>query len=151
MSTSDTPTQHESLGFLIADISRLMRQAFHQQIQGCSLTLAQAKALLYISRNQGIRQVEVADLLEIKPMTLARLIDVLAAENLVERRPDATDRRAYCLYLLPDAAPLLEEINRVITVVRAQAFQHLAAEQRTLILQGLNQIHHNLSDANHDK
>ena len=140
-------SQKESLGFLMADISRLMRNTFQQQIQGSSnLTLAQSKALLYISRNQGLRQVELAEMLEIKPITLARLIDVLTDAKLVERRADANDRRAYCLYLLPDAEPSLAVINRVITDVRAKAFNHLDEAQREAILQGLKTIHQNLSD-----
>lgn len=140
-------SQQEGLGFLLADISRLMRNTFQQQIQGSSnLTLAQSKALLYISRNQGVRQVELAEMLEIKPITLARLIDVLAGANLVERRVDVNDRRAYCLYLLPDAEPSLTTIHRVISEVRVKAFRHLDEAQRDVILQGLKAIHQSLSE-----
>ena len=141
-------SQKESLGFLMGAISRMMRNTFQQQLQCSSdLTLAQSKALLYISRNQGLRQVELAEMLEIKPITLARLIDVLTEAKLVERRSDANDRRAYCLYLLPEAEPLLTEINRVISEVRAKAFNHLDESQREVILQGLKVIHQNLSES----
>src|SRR4051812_9261819 len=97
--------RHDTLGFLLADVSRLMRRAFQQRLEGSSLTLAQARALIYVSRHEGVRQIDLADLLEIQPITLARLIDQLAAAGLVERRPDPTDRRAYQVFLTSAAAP----------------------------------------------
>ena len=67
--------QQDSLGFLLADVSRLMRRAFQQRSVNSALSLAQARALVYVSRHEGIRQVELAELLDIQPITLARLID----------------------------------------------------------------------------
>ena len=75
--------QQTTLGFLLADVSRLMRKAFRQRLEDSALTLAQARTLVYISRHQGIRQVELAELLEIQPITLARLIDQLLDREAV--------------------------------------------------------------------
>ena len=112
-------THQDNLGFLLADVSRLMRRAFQQRLEGSSLTLAQARALIYVSRNEGVRQVDLADLLEVQPITLARLIDQLAGDGLVERRSDPADRRAYHIFLTPAAAPLgaqqLTQAGRVAT------------------------------------
>ena len=85
--------EQNSLGFLLADVYRFMRRAFAEKLAGDSaLTMAQARALLFVSRREGLRQVELADLLEVKPITLARLIDQLVHHGLVERRPDPSDR-----------------------------------------------------------
>lgn len=134
-----------SLGFLLADVSRLMRRAFEQRLQGSSLTLAQARALIYVSRNEGIRQVELADMLEIQPISLARLIDQLAEARLVERRPDPADRRAYQLFLKPAAADHLAAIERVAKAVRADALCGIDKPQADALLRALNTMRHNLA------
>lgn len=134
----------DSLGFLIADLSRLMRHAFEQRIQGSSLTLAQARALIYLAQHEGLRQVELAGLLDVQPITLARLIDHLDAEGLVERRPDQADRRAYRLYLTEAAAPQLAAIRKVVDAIRADVLRDIDPQQAALVLTVLNRMRDNL-------
>jgi DNA-binding MarR family transcriptional regulator len=134
----------QNFGFLIADLARLMRHTFEQRFQGSALTLAQAKALLYLSRQEGIRQVELAGLLEIQPITLTRLIDHLHEQGLVERRPDANDRRAYSLYLTAAAAPQLEVIEAVLASIRADVLRDIDQEQLSLVLANLGKMRDNL-------
>jgi DNA-binding MarR family transcriptional regulator len=76
-------SEENSLSFLLADVSRMMRQAFQNRLEGSSLSLAQARALVYLARHQGVRQIDLADMLEVQPITLARLIDQLAEAGLV--------------------------------------------------------------------
>lgn len=137
--------QKDSLGFLLADVSRLMRRAFQQQLTNSNLTLAQARALIYVSRHEGVRQIDLAELLEIQPITLARLIDQLANAGLVERRPSAKDRRAYLVYLTEEAAPQLAAIAEVAAAVRAQATRGLTKQQADLVLSSLMHMRDNLS------
>ena len=139
------PSRQESLGFLLADVSRLMRRAFQQQLEGSSLTLAQARALIYVSRHEGVRQIDLADLLEVQPITLARLIDQLAGDGLVERRSDPADRRAYQIYLTPAAAPQLAAIEKVATAIRADALRHLDDSQAEIVFHALRTMRDNLS------
>lgn len=136
----------ETLGFLLADVSRLMRRAFEQGLEGNPLTLAQARALVYVSRNEGVRQVELADLLEIQPITLARLIDQLAEQSLVERRPDPTDRRAYRIYLTRQAAPHLASIQAVGSAVRTQAMRGLGQEEAAMVVSAVKKMRANLAE-----
>jgi DNA-binding MarR family transcriptional regulator len=105
--------RQDSLGFLLADVFRLMRRAFQQRLEDGALTPAQGRALVYISRHEGIRQVDLAKLLEVQPITLARLVDQLAESGVVERRPDPADRRAYQVFLTPAAASHLATIEQV--------------------------------------
>lgn len=135
----------DGAGFLIADVLRLIRRSFRLRLRGTGTTLTQARALLYLAHNQGIRQVEIADLLEVQPITLARLIDHLSERGLVERRPDPTDRRAYQLFLTPAATPLLAEISRVVATVRADSVRGLSAEEAELALAALRKMRDNLS------
>jgi DNA-binding MarR family transcriptional regulator len=134
-----------NLGFMLADVSRLMRRAFQQRIRERDLTLAQARALVYVQRNEGARQIDLAEILEVQPITLTRLIDYLAERGLVERRPDPDDRRAYRVFLTPAAAPYLAAIEEVAAKVRADALRGVDKQQTAAMLRGLARMRDNLS------
>ncbi|MFT6991031.1 MAG: DNA-binding MarR family transcriptional regulator [Paraglaciecola sp.] len=129
-----------NLGFLLADSTRLLRRAFQNQMQDSGLTLAQARALIYVSRNEGVRQVELAEMLEIQPITLARLLDQLTQQGLVERRADPSDRRAYLIYLTDAATPHLNSIKQVGSKIKQFALQGMNDEQALQFMQSLNTI-----------
>ena len=134
-----------SIGFLLGDVSRAMRRTFQQRIAGCNLTLAQAKALRYASMNEGVRQVELADVLEVQPITVARLIDQLEEAGLVERRPDPADRRAHLIFLTAAAAPELAAIEKVVTAILKEAMQGLTREQEATVIDALSRMRENLA------
>ena len=136
--------RQDSLGFLLADVSRLLRRAFQQRLEGSSLTLAQARALVYVSRHEGVRQVDLAELLEVQPITLARLIDQLAKAGLVERRTDGADRRAYQIFLTPAAASHLAAIETVASAIREDALRDLDEQQAAAVFSALRKMRDNL-------
>lgn len=138
-------SRKDSLGFLLADVSRLIRQAFQQRIEGSSLTHSQARALVYLSRHEGIRQVELAELLDIQPITLARLLDQLAENGLIERRPDPADRRAYRLFLTSAAASHLAAIEAVAASIRADALRGIGKQEAAVLLSALGRMRDNLA------
>ena len=79
-----------SFGFLVHDVARLFGRRFNQRaLLFLGLTRAQCKVLGYLARNEGINQAGLADLLEIKPMTLVRQIDRMEEDGWIERRPAA--------------------------------------------------------------
>lgn len=137
--------QRDSLGFLLADVSRLMRRAFQQRLEGSSLTLAQARALVYVSRHEGVHQVDLAEMLEVQPITLARLLDQLTVASLVERRTDPNDRRAYRVFLTPAAASHLASIENVAAAIRTVALHDLDKQQAATLLLALNRMRDNLT------
>ncbi|AYF86876.1 MarR family transcriptional regulator [Pseudomonas sp. JS3066] len=139
------PRLEESIGFLLADASRLMRRSFEQHITGSSLTLAQARALAHVARNEGCRQVELADQLEVKPITLARLLDQLEQAELVERRPDPDDRRAYRLYLRPRADKALDDIRTAGAAMLAVALDGFSEAETAALSSALRKMRSNLS------
>src|SRR5690349_13364961 len=105
------PSESEgAFGFLLHDIARLMRKNFNHRVQSLGLTQAQYRVILHLSRCEGIQQVALAEILDVQPITLARLLDKLEIAQMIERRRDPGDRRAFCLYLTPSAYPLLETI-----------------------------------------
>lgn len=109
-----------ALGFLLHDVSRLLQKRFEQRARSLGLTRAQWQVLVHLARNEGIHQGGLADLLDIEPITLVRIVDKLEARGLVERRRHATDRRIWLLYLCEAAHPLLKTLRTFGDATRAE-------------------------------
>lgn len=137
--------ESESLGFLLADTTRLTRRVCARYLDGHQITVEQMRALAYLSRNQGIRQVELADLLDIQPITLARLVDQLAETGLVERRADPKDRRAFQLFLTAAAAAPLALLGASREEFQQQALSGLTPEQIETLFFSLYKVRDNLA------
>lgn len=114
--------------FLLHDVARLLRVDADKRARAHDMTRAQWGILIWLERQPGISQKELAELLEVEPITVARLIDRLEARGMVERRPDPKDRRIWRLHLRPDAYPMLDEI----------AVQR--AEIRAMLTQGIDRV-----------
>lgn len=144
--TRESP--RDSLGFIIADVARLGRRAFAQVMakSASNLTNAQARALVRVAWVEGLRQVELANELEVEPITVARLIDQLAARGLVERRADPQDRRAYRLFVTPAAEPYLAAIFAAGELIRVTACRGLSAAQVVALRRMLGRIRDNLNE-----
>jgi DNA-binding MarR family transcriptional regulator len=126
-----------NLGFLIKDVARLYALNFERNAGGLNLTMAQCKVLCYLQRNEGISQVRLAYLTDTDPMTLVRILDRMEGDGLIERRPDAADRRARRLYLRAPAIPVLDEIWRVSDCARAESLAGLSDADRARHLEKL--------------
>ena len=139
------PDFADHVGFLVADVSRLMRRAFQSRLGDIPLTYAQARALVYLARQQGLRQIDLAEQLEIQPITLARLVDSLATAGLIERRADPDDRRAYRLHLTDAAEPHLAEIGAIAAAIRAEALAGVAPDDATRMVAALARMRDTLA------
>lgn len=133
-------SNNTNAGFLLADITRRMRAQFQQRLEGTNLTLAQAKALMYLSRNQGVKQKELADTLDIAPMTLAKQLDQLADSGLIERQPDPQDRRAHRVYLTDASKPVMTMIEAESKRLRADMMQDLSEQEIEQFIRALSLI-----------
>jgi MarR family transcriptional regulator, transcriptional regulator for hemolysin len=98
--------------FLLHDVARLLRMDADRRARAHGMTRAQWALLIWLERQPGLSQKELAELLEVEPITVARLIDRLEARGMVERRPDPRDRRIWRLHLCAPAYPMLREIAR---------------------------------------
>lgn len=133
------------IGFLIGDSSRMLRRIFNERITPLGMTQAQWRALVHLSRNEGLNQVGLADLLEVQPITAARLIDKLVAAGLVERRPDPNDRRAQRLFLTQQAAPMLAQIWEIADEIYDEVLAGLDADNRDALAALLGRMRSNLT------
>lgn len=110
-------SKNREILFLISDVGRLLRTYADQKARQFGMTRAQWAVLLKLERHEGAQQSELAEFLEIQPITLTRLVDRLCDNGLIERRPDPADRRAKLLYLTPAARPLIEKISTEVEVL----------------------------------
>ena len=135
-----------TLGFVLHDVARLLRKRFEQRARAgaLGLTRAQASVLAYLARQEGLNQAALAQILDVEPITLARLLDRLQAAQLIERRPDPKDRRAHLLYLTEAAYPLLDRIFELAAEVREDAMLGIADAERVLLLDLLLRMKGNL-------
>jgi MarR family transcriptional regulator for hemolysin len=141
----DTAHGHPSFGFVLKDTSKLYVQRFEERARELGLTLPQCKALVYLSRSEGMSQVELASSSEIDPMTMVRILDRMELDGWVERRADPDDRRARRLYLKPKSKPLLEAIDRVAGATRSEALVGLSDEEADLLMTALQKVRHNIA------
>jgi DNA-binding MarR family transcriptional regulator len=140
-------TQHPTLGFLLHDVARLLRKRFEQRARHLGLTRSQWQVIAYLSRCEGIHQGGLAELLEIEPITLVRILDKLTERGLIERRQHPTDRRTWLLFLKDAARPLLISMQEIAETTRAEALCGVPETQRDILLQTLTQMKTNLTTA----
>ena len=133
-----------NLGFVLHDVARLLRKRFEQRVRGLGFTRSQWQVLVHLAQHEGINQVGLAEILEIEPITLLRILDRLEAAGLVERRTHAADRRVRLLYLTPEARPALETMRELGELTRAEALAGVAGEERERLLETLCTMKTNL-------
>lgn len=102
---------NREFAFLLNDVARLLRTYADHRAAQFGITRAQWAVLVRVDRSEGLNQSELAETLDLQPITLTRLLDKLCDSGLIERRPDPDDRRAKRLYLMPAARPLLEQLR----------------------------------------
>jgi DNA-binding MarR family transcriptional regulator len=135
----------QDLSIQLHDVARLTRTLADRCARAQGMTRAQWVVLLKLSRTPGLAQREIADALDVEPISLARLIDKLQAAGLVERRADLADRRIWRLHLTPAAAPVVEDIlvqrNHLVALVT----NGMSPELHETMLEGLRLMKHNLA------
>jgi MarR family transcriptional regulator, transcriptional regulator for hemolysin len=136
-----------TLGFLLHDVARLLRKRFEQRARDLGLTRSQWQTLAYLNRNEGIHQSGLADILEIEPITLVRILDRLEERGLVERRRHPTDRRIWLLYLRDAARPLIETMRAIGDATRQEALAGLPDAERARLVEALSMMKTNLVEA----
>ena len=134
-----------SLGFLLNDVSRLMRQRFDERARGLGLTRAQWRVLRHLRQYEGIKQRSLAEVLEVETVTLGRHIDRLEDAGWVERRRDPADRRVWRLHLAKKSQPTIDALTDLSGVVREFALTGLSKVDRECLISALLHMKDNLT------
>src|SRR6201986_5539488 len=107
--------------FALGEVQRLMRAYADRQASRFGITRAQWAVLAKVERTEGMKQTELAEQMEMQPITLTRLIDKLCDAGWIERRGDESDRRVNRLYLRKAARPLLGKLSGLRSEITATA------------------------------
>lgn len=135
----------ENIGMLLGQVSRLLRRAFDEGARTLGVTRPQWQLLTILDGNEGINQGGLAELLEVEPITLGRMIDRLQESGMVERRPDPADRRAWRLHLTDKSRDLLEQLQPLAYKVVEAALAGIPNDRRDEFAASLRRVRDNLS------
>ena len=135
----------ENLGSMLADTSRLLRRSFDVRARDIGVTRAQWQVLTTLLRHEGVNQGGLADLLDVDPITVCRMVDRLQDATLVERRADPADRRSWRLFLTPRAHDLLAQLRPLADALIEEALAGIDLDDRDRLRDLLDRIRDNLS------
>ena len=124
----------------IGETAHALRKAFGRRVASIGVTGAQWKVLFKLTLKPDLRQTDLADLLEIEPITLTRIIDRLQEAGLVERTPDPTDRRAWRLHVTEKAQPVVEQLRAIANDMTAEVFAGINPQDIELTRRVLAQV-----------
>jgi len=135
----------DSLGFLISDVSRLLRKRFDERARLIGVTRQQWRTLSVLKRHEGSNQGMLAELLEVEPITLGRMIDRLEEAGWVERRRDPGDRRVWRIHLTDAAQPILLQLNTIADALFVDAAVGISPDDQDKLHALLEQLRANLN------
>jgi len=141
----------ENFAFEVVETARLIRREANKRAAILGATKAQWRVLVRLSRTgDGVRQIELAEGLDVEPITLCRMIDRLAEAGLVERRRDETDRRAWRIFLTREAAPVIAKLERMGVGFNADILAGISEADRAAARRVLDRIRENLDRVESD-
>ena len=135
----------ENLGSLLSQVSRLLRRNFDERTRGVGVTRPQWQVLSLLRMHAGSHQGALAEMLEVEPITLGRMIDRLQDAGMVERRADPADRRAWRIYLTEKGDEQVEKLVPFGRQTLDAALEGVPADERDQLMATLSTLRNNLS------
>jgi DNA-binding MarR family transcriptional regulator len=135
-----------NFAFDVSETALALRRAFDRRAAELGVTRAQWRALARLAREDGMRQVDLADALDVEPITLCRMIDRLEEAGLVERRSDAKDRRAWRLHLTPASTPIIARLQALAISFLADALAGVDAAEQDKVRTILARVRANVAE-----
>jgi MarR family transcriptional regulator, transcriptional regulator for hemolysin len=138
---------NREFAFTLNDVARMLRTCADHKAAQFGITRAQWVVLARLDRSEGLKQSELAEILDLQPISLTRLLDKLCDGGLIERRADPIDRRAKRLFLTPAARPLLEKLSALGEELMATALLGVDRESVQHMIEKLGVVKENLREA----
>jgi MarR family transcriptional regulator, transcriptional regulator for hemolysin len=138
---------NREFAFTLNDVARMLRTYADYKAAQFGITRAQWVVLVRLDRSEGLKQSELAEMLELQPISLTRLLDKLCDGGLIERRADPIDRRAKRLFLTPAARPLLEKLGDLGEELMTTALAGVERENIEQMVAQLDVVKENLRQA----
>jgi DNA-binding MarR family transcriptional regulator len=133
-----------NFAFEIAETAQALRRAFDRRAAALGVTRAQWRLLSRLARQDGQRQIDLADSLDIEAITLCRMVDRLSESGLVERRSDPIDRRAWRIHLTDKAQPVVAELKRLSDRFLDDVLAGIAPSEQAAVLSVLERVRANI-------
>lgn len=133
------------LGLMLHDAARAVRKAFEERSAAFGLSSAQWRMLVHVCKQGAAPQSRFADLLEIEPISVSRLLDRMEALDWVTRAHDPSDRRVRLVLPTAQALRAYDHIRTIANEVYAQAMSGLSEDEKRILMIGLTTITHNLA------
>jgi DNA-binding MarR family transcriptional regulator len=124
----------------LVETSRLLRNYIDQRAKSRGTTRAQWIVLFRLRQQEGLSQVDLAEVLELQPISLVRLLDRLVEQGLLERRHDPRDRRANRLFLTVTGRQLVDDLDGLRDVIAADVLRDIPTEALETSLDVLRDI-----------
>lgn len=137
----------DGFAFLLSDVTRLLRRRFDERARAIGVTRQQWRVLTTLSRHEGANQSALAEILEVEPITLCRMIDRLEEAGLVERRRDPDDRRAWRIHLTARARPLIGKLRAIADALMVEALADIDPADLPALERNLQSIRRNLAQS----
>jgi DNA-binding MarR family transcriptional regulator len=134
----------KELAWEIAETHRAMRRYFDRRASALGVTTAQWRVIAHVAHAPGLKQVELAERLDVEPITAGRIVDRLEEAGLVERQPDPADRRAWRLFLTEKAKPISDKLRALAEDLADEAYAGFAPEQIETIRNQLAKVRENV-------
>ena len=134
----------KQLAWDIGETSRMMRRFYDRRAAALGVTSAQWRVLAFLGHEPGLKQVELAERLDVEPITACRIVDRLEEAGLVERRRDPGDRRAWRLMLTATAEPLVIRLRALAEEMAGEAFDGLGQGELEQLRAALERIRDNI-------
>ena len=138
---------NREFAFIMNDVARMLKTYADYKGVQFGVTRAQWAVLARLDRFEGLKQSELAEMLDLQPITLTRLLDRLCDNGLIERRSDPNDRRAKRLFLTPAARPLLQQLGTLGEEMMGTALAGVSRESVEQIVAQLAVVKENLRQA----
>ena len=135
----------ENIFSKLGDVSRLARRSFDGRARAIGVTRQQWQVLVVLRRHEGVNQGRLAELLDVEPISVCRMVDRLQEAGLVERKPDPADRRSWRLFLTAKAEELLAQLRPLAEGLEVQALEGISEAQRDELCRVLDTIRNNLT------
>lgn len=136
-----------TLPYLLSDSARLLRRDFDARVRELGMTSPQARLLLILHVTEGENQGFYAERLEVEPISLTRMIDRMEDADLIERRPDPADRRAWRLFLTEKSRLVIDQVRASLADLEEEMLTGINSVQRESLAQMLELIRMNFTNA----
>jgi DNA-binding MarR family transcriptional regulator len=135
----------KELAWQIGETSHAMRRFYDRRAAQLGVTRAQWRVIAVLGHHPGMKQVELADRLDIEPISACRIVDRLVEAGLVERQRDPGDRRAWRVSLTARAEPLRERLGALADEISLEAFAGIGDAELEVVRAALARVRENIA------